>query len=105
MIQLNQLFIKTILIDKLILKLRFPFSREWQSGDILIKDIDLPHTEAGDILVVSATGAYNYSMASNYNRIGRPAAVLVNDGDASLIIRRETYQDLVRQDLLPSRLG
>jgi diaminopimelate decarboxylase len=76
-----------------------------ESGDILVKDIDLPHTEAGDILVVCGTGAYNYSMASNYNRIGRPAAVLVNDGEASLIIRRETYEDLVRQDLLPSRLG
>ena len=76
-----------------------------ESGDILVKDIDLPQTEAGDILVVCATGAYNYSMASNYNRIGRPAAVLVNDGEASVIIRRETYEDLVRQDLLPSRLG
>ncbi len=75
-----------------------------ESGDILVKNVDLPQTEAGDILVISATGAYNYSMASNYNRIARPAAVLVNDGDASLIIRRETYQDLIRQDLLPSRL-
>ncbi len=76
-----------------------------ESGDILIKDIELPTTETGDIIVVSATGAYNYSMASNYNRIGRPAAVLVKDGDASLIIRRESYDDLIRQDLLPSRLG
>ena len=76
-----------------------------ESGDILVKDIDLPQTATGDILVVSATGAYNYSMASNYNRIARPAAVLVNDGEASLIIRRESYEDLVRQDLLPSRLG
>ena len=76
-----------------------------ESGDILVKDIDLPETATGDILVVSATGAYNYSMASNYNRIARPAAVLVNDGEASLIIRRESYEDLVRQDLLPSRLG
>jgi diaminopimelate decarboxylase len=76
-----------------------------ESGDILIKDIDLPETATGDILVVSATGAYNYSMASNYNRIARPAAVLVNNGEASLIIRRESYEDLVRQDLLPSRLS
>ena len=76
-----------------------------ESGDILVKDIDLPETKTGDILVVSATGAYNYSMASNYNRIAKPAAVLVNDGEASLIIRRESYEDLVRQDLLPSRLG
>jgi len=75
-----------------------------ESGDILIKNIDLPDTQPGDILVVSATGAYNYSMASNYNRIGKPAAVLVNEGEANLILRRETYEDLVKQDLLPHRL-
>jgi len=75
-----------------------------ESGDILVKNIDLPETKEGDILVVLSTGAYNYSMASNYNRLARPAAVLVNEGEANLIIRRETYEDLVRQDLLPSRL-
>ena len=75
-----------------------------ESGDILVKDIEIPDTEPGDILVVFATGAYNYSMASNYNRIARPAAILVNNGEANLIIRRETYDDLVKQDLLPSRL-
>ncbi|HIK36605.1 MAG: diaminopimelate decarboxylase [Geminocystis sp.] len=75
-----------------------------ESGDILIKDISLPPTNPGDILVVLATGAYNYSMASNYNRIGRPAAVLVNEGESHLIIRRETYEDLIQQDLLPTRL-
>ena len=76
-----------------------------ESGDILIKDIELPTTQTGDTIVISATGAYNYSMASNYNRIARPAAVLVKDSEASLIIRRESYDDLIRQDLLPSRLG
>lgn len=75
-----------------------------ESGDILIKDIKLPKTEVGDILVVPATGAYNYSMASNYNRIPKLAAVLVDDGDANLILKRETYQDLIRQDLLPNKL-
>ncbi|MBL1208435.1 diaminopimelate decarboxylase [Geminocystis sp. GBBB08] len=75
-----------------------------ESGDILIKNIEIPDTQPGDTLVVLATGAYNYSMASNYNRIGRPAAILVNEGEANLIIRRETYDDLVKQDLLPSRL-
>jgi diaminopimelate decarboxylase len=75
-----------------------------ESGDILIKDAQLPKTEAGDILVVPATGAYNYSMSSNYNRISRPAAVLVNQGEANLILQRETYQDLLRQDRLPERL-
>jgi diaminopimelate decarboxylase len=75
-----------------------------ESGDILIQEADLPQTESGDILVVPATGAYNYSMSSNYNRIPRPAAVLVNQGDANLILQRETYDDLLRQDRLPERL-
>ncbi|MBW4509902.1 MAG: diaminopimelate decarboxylase [Scytonematopsis contorta HA4267-MV1] len=75
-----------------------------ESGDILIKNAQLPKTETGDILVVMATGAYNYSMSSNYNRLSRPAAVLVANGEANLILRRETYQDLVRQDCLPERL-
>lgn len=75
-----------------------------ESGDIVIKQAELPETEAGDVLVVMATGAYNYSMASNYNRITRPAAVLVQAGEASLILQRETYQDLLRHDCLPERL-
>jgi diaminopimelate decarboxylase len=75
-----------------------------ESGDILLKDAQLPVTEPGDILVVMTTGAYNYSMASNYNRLTRPAAVLVHSGEANLILKRETYQDLVKNDLLPERL-
>lgn len=75
-----------------------------ESGDILIKDARLPKVRAGDILVVMGTGAYNYSMASNYNRLPRPAAVLVNDGEANLILQRETNEDLIRQDRLPTRL-
>ncbi len=75
-----------------------------ESGDVLIKDALLPLVEPGDILVVLSTGAYNYSMASNYNRIGRPAAVLVHQGEANLILKRETYQDLLVQDRLPERL-
>jgi diaminopimelate decarboxylase len=75
-----------------------------ESGDIVIKDALLPETQTGDILVVMATGAYNYSMASNYNRLPRPAGILVNEGEANLILQRETYQDLIRQDLLPHRL-
>ena len=75
-----------------------------ESGDVLIKDALLPSTESGDILAVLSTGAYNYSMASNYNRIGRPAAVLVHQGESNLILQRESYQDLLRQDLLPERL-
>ena len=75
-----------------------------ESGDILINDAQLPPTEAGDTLVVMGTGAYNYSMSSNYNRLPRPAAVLVANGEASLILQRESYQDLIRQDCLPERL-
>ncbi len=75
-----------------------------ESGDILIKDVQLPQTQPGDILVVMGTGAYNHSMASNYNRLPRPAAVLVNEGEASLILQRETYADLLRCDRLPHRL-
>ncbi|MCY7393080.1 MAG: diaminopimelate decarboxylase [Leptolyngbyaceae cyanobacterium CAN_BIN12] len=75
-----------------------------ESGDVLIKDAQLATAAPGDTLVIPATGAYNYSMSSNYNRIPRPAAVLVNDGEATLILQRETYDDLIRQDRLPERL-
>lgn len=75
-----------------------------ESGDMLIWDIMLPEVEPGDILAVSCTGAYCYPMASNYNRLPRPAVVLVWNGDAELISRRETYADLLRLEVLPSRL-
>ena len=75
-----------------------------ESGDILIKDIALPTTNPGDTLVVMATGAYNYSMASNYNRVPRPAAILVQDGMAHLILQRETYDHLIQHDCLPEYL-
>lgn len=75
-----------------------------ESGDVLIKDVKLPSCEPGDCLVVIATGAYNCSMASNYNRVPRPAAVLVGNGEANVIIQRETYQDLLQKDRLPERL-
>jgi diaminopimelate decarboxylase len=75
-----------------------------ESGDVLIASASLPPLSAGEILVVPATGAYNYSMSSNYNRVPRPAAVLVNKGQADLILRRERYEDLVRQDRLPDSL-
>ena len=72
-----------------------------ESGDIVIKDIQLPPTQPNDVLLTLGTGAYNYSMASNYNRIPRPAAVLVCSGEANLMVRRETYQDLIRSGLSP----
>ncbi len=70
-----------------------------ESGDILLKDAMLAPAEPGDTLAVLATGAYNYSMASNYNRIPRPAMVAVNDGEAKVIVKRESYEDLIRNDV------
>lgn len=70
-----------------------------ESGDMLIWDIKLPKIEVGDILAVFSTGAYNYSMASNYNRLVRPATVLVNKGKAKLIVKRESYDDIIRNDI------
>ena len=64
----------------------------------------LPKAERGDLLAVLSTGAYNYSMASNYNRNFIPPAVLVKDGKAEYIVRPQTPEDLVRNDVLPARL-
>jgi diaminopimelate decarboxylase len=75
-----------------------------ESGDMLIWDVHLPPVKSGDLLAVSCTGAYNYSMASNYNRLPRPAVVLVNEGEADVIVERETYQDITKKDRVPSRL-
>jgi len=66
-----------------------------ESGDILIRDIDLPDPQPGDILAVFSTGAYNHSMASNYNRLLRPAVVMTRSGSLRLSVRRETYEDLI----------
>ena len=71
-----------------------------ESGDILLNDALMPKIEVGDTLAVLATGAYNYSMSSNYNRIPRPAVVAVKDGKARVVIKRETYEDLVKNDLM-----
>ncbi len=70
-----------------------------ESGDLLGEGILLPPVETGDTLAVLTTGAYNYSMASNYNRIPRPAMVMTNEGSSRLIVRRESYEDLVKNDI------
>ena len=75
-----------------------------ESGDILIKDIMLPKIEFGDILCVYNTGAYNYSMASNYNSVEKPAMVLVNNSQSDMIINRETLDDLISKQVIPDRL-
>ncbi|WP_342042761.1 diaminopimelate decarboxylase [Bacillus sp. OTU2372] len=70
-----------------------------ESGDMLIWDLPLPEPGEEDILAVFCTGAYGYSMANNYNRIPRPAVVFVENGRATLVVKRESYEDLVRLDL------
>lgn len=70
-----------------------------ESGDLIGENMPIQQVESGDIVAVLATGAYNYSMASNYNRICRPAVVMVNDGKSRVIVRRETMEDLIRNDL------
>lgn len=70
-----------------------------ESGDMLIWDLPLPKSGRDDVLAVFCTGAYGYSMASNYNRIPRPAVVFVENGEARLVIKRETYEDIVHLDL------
>ncbi|MFD1030907.1 diaminopimelate decarboxylase [Metaplanococcus flavidus] len=70
-----------------------------ESGDKLIERAELPQAESGDILAVFCTGAYGYSMASNYNRLARPAVVFAENGEHQLAVRRETHEDIVRLDL------
>lgn len=70
-----------------------------ESGDMLIQNEMFAAAKEGDILAVSTTGAYNYSMSSNYNRLRKPAVVLVKEGKSKLLVRRETYEDLVRTDM------
>lgn len=75
-----------------------------ESGDIVVANVNLPKAETGDILAILSTGAYNYSMAMNYNRNCIPAAVLVKDGKAEYIIKKQSYEDLVRNDVVPDSL-
>lgn len=70
-----------------------------ESGDVIMKDTLLQKCQAGDLLAVGSTGAYNYSMASNYNRITKPAVVFVRDGESKLVVKRETYMDLIKNDI------
>ena len=75
-----------------------------ESGDLICVDAQLPHAHSGDILAILSTGAYNYSMASNYNRNLIPPVVLVWKGKADYIVKPQTYEDLVRNDVVPERL-
>jgi diaminopimelate decarboxylase len=70
-----------------------------ESGDILVRDVPLSDPRPGDVLVVPATGAYGHAMANNYNALPRPPVVFCKDGDARLVVRRETYDDLTLRDV------
>lgn len=78
--------------------------RYCESGDILIENIELPKLSAGDIICVYNTGAYNYSMSSNYNRVEKPAMVLVNSAQSDMIVSRESLEDLIKREVIPDRL-
>ncbi len=71
-----------------------------ESGDILAKDILMPEVKVGDTLAMLSTGAYNYSMSSNYNRIPRPPVVMVSEGKSKVVVKRETYEDILKNDLI-----
>ena len=71
-----------------------------ESGDLLGENMEIQHAQRGDILAVLVTGAYNFAMASNYNRLPRPPVVMVKDGRATLAVKRETYEDLIARDIL-----
>ncbi|MBE4910355.1 diaminopimelate decarboxylase [Bacillus luteolus] len=70
-----------------------------ESGDMLIWDLDLPKATSDDILAVFCTGAYGYSMSNNYNRIPRPPVVFVENGEDHLVVKRESFDDIVRLDM------
>ena len=74
--------------------------RYCESGDILMKDIKMPKLQDGDIICVYDTGAYGYSMASNYNRVQKPNVVLVNNSQSAIIVKRESLDDLISHDVL-----
>jgi diaminopimelate decarboxylase len=69
-----------------------------ESGDILIRDVSLPDPQVGDLLITPATGAYGYAMANNYNGVPRPPVIFCRDGEARVVVRRETYEDLAARD-------
>ncbi|MBC7338361.1 MAG: diaminopimelate decarboxylase [Firmicutes bacterium] len=75
-----------------------------ESGDVLARDVPLPLPRAGEVLAVFTAGAYQFAMASNYNRLPRPAVVFAHGGRAELVVARETYGDLVARDRLPGRM-
>ncbi|MGN0676214.1 MAG: diaminopimelate decarboxylase [Ruminococcus sp.] len=70
-----------------------------ESGDLIGENMPLQHAESGDIIAICATGAYNYSMSSNYNRIPKPPVVFINNGESRIVIKKETLEDIIRNDI------
>ena len=70
-----------------------------ESGDILINDIDIQNAESGDILAVLSTGAYGFSMSSSYNKLLRPAVIFVRNGESKIVVKRQSYEDLIREEI------
>ena len=70
-----------------------------EEGDVIQENVMLPKPNRNDILAVLTTGAYNYSMASNYNRITRPPVVMINNGEDYVAVKRETLEDILRNDI------
>jgi diaminopimelate decarboxylase len=70
-----------------------------ESGDVIVRDVRLPNPAPGDVVVTPATGAYGYAMANNYNGVPRPPVIFVRDGEARVVVRRETYADLMSRDV------
>jgi diaminopimelate decarboxylase len=70
-----------------------------ESGDVLVREVELADPAVGDVLVTPVTGAYGYSLANNYNGVPRPPVIFCRDGDARGVVRRESYEDLAARDL------
>lgn len=75
-----------------------------ESGDVLMRDVKLAEVEKGDVIALFSTGAYGYAMASNYNNNPIPAVVLVKEGQSDLIVKRQSYEDIIRNAVIPERL-
>ncbi|MBQ7958230.1 MAG: diaminopimelate decarboxylase, partial [Oscillospiraceae bacterium] len=71
-----------------------------ESGDLIGENMPIQKVESGDIIAVLATGAYNYSMSSNYNRLPKPAVVMVKGGKTKIVVKRETLEDIIRNDVV-----
>jgi diaminopimelate decarboxylase len=70
-----------------------------ESGDVIVRELELPDPVPGDVIATPATGAYGYSMANNYNGVPRPPVIFCSGGTARVVVRRETYDDLAARDV------